>query len=80
MIRKKYIRWCTMIKIKISELLGMHKMTRKKLAELIGVRPNTIGDMYHENIKRIDIDVLNKICKVLDCKVEDILEYIADEE
>ncbi len=69
-----------MIKIKISELLGMHKMTRKKLAELIGVRPNTIGDMYHENIKRIDIDVLNKICKVLDCKVEDILEYIADEE
>lgn len=69
-----------MIKIKISELLGIHKMTRKRLAELIGVRPNTIGDMYHENIKRIDIDVLNKICKVLDCKVEDILEYVADEE
>ena len=76
----KFIRWFTMIKIKISELLGIHKMTRKRLAELIGVRPNTIGDMYHENIKRIDIDVLNKICKVLDCKVEDILEYVADEE
>lgn len=69
-----------MIRIKISELLGVHKMTRKKLAELIGVRPNTIGDMYHENIKKIDVDVLNKICKTLNCKVEDILEYVKDED
>ena len=50
-----------MIKIKLSELLGMHKMTRKKLAELVGVRPNMIGDMYNEKIKKIDIEVLNKI-------------------
>lgn len=68
-----------MIRIKISELLGIHKMTRKKLAELIGVRPNTIGDMYNENIKKIDIDVLNKICKTLGCEVQDILEYVLDE-
>jgi len=34
-----------MIRIKLSELLGKNKMTRKTLAELVGVRPNTIGDL-----------------------------------
>ncbi|MDK0821711.1 helix-turn-helix domain-containing protein [Clostridium perfringens] len=68
-----------MIKIKLSELLGMHKMTRKKLAELVGVRPNMIGDMYNGKIKKIDIEVLNKICIIFDCKIEDILIYIPED-
>lgn len=67
-----------MIRIKISVLLGEHKMTRKRLAELTNIRPNTIGNMYNETIKRIDIDVLNRICKTLNCKIEDVLEYIPD--
>lgn len=69
-----------MIKIKLAELMGKHKMTRKKLAELTEVRPNTIGDLYNENIKRIDIQLLNKICQIFDCNVEDILEYSSEEE
>jgi len=41
-----------MIKIKLCNLLGENKMTRKKLAESIGVRPNTIGDLYKGDIKK----------------------------
>lgn len=70
----------TLIKIKLSELLGKNKMTRKALAELVGVRPNTIGDLYHEKVKRVDLDLLNNICKVLDCDLSDLLEYQADKE
>lgn len=44
-----------LIRIKLSELLGKNKMTRKALAELVGVRPNTIGDLYHEKVKRVDL-------------------------
>jgi putative transcriptional regulator len=55
----------SLIKIKLSEL-GKNKMTRKALAELVGVRPNTIGDLYQEKVKRIDLELLNSICKVLD--------------
>lgn len=69
-----------MIKIKLAELLGKHKMTRKRLAELIDARPNTIGDLYNENVKRIDIQLLNRICKVFNCNIEDILEYSSEEE
>ena len=30
------------IKIKVSNLLGEHKMSMKQLSELTGIRPNTI--------------------------------------
>jgi putative transcriptional regulator len=69
-----------LIKIKLSELLGKNKMTRKALAELVDVRPNTIGDLYHEKVKRIDLDLLNNICNVLDCELSDLIEYQRDEE
>ena len=65
---------------KFKELLGKNKMTRKALAELVGVRPNTIGDLYQEKVKRIDLELLNSICKVLDCELSDLLEYQADEQ
>lgn len=55
-------------------------MTRKALAELVDARPNTIGDLYNEKVKRVDLDLLNNICKVLDCDLSDLLEYQADKE
>lgn len=64
-----------MIRIKLSEVLGREKMTRKKLAELTNVRPNTIGDMYNEKIHKIDLDVLDRICDVLKCDISDLLQY-----
>lgn len=70
----------SLIRIKLSELLGKKKMTRKALAELVGVRPNTIGDLYHEKVKRVDLDLLNNICKVLDCELNDLLEYQPDKD
>lgn len=69
-----------MIKIKISELLGKHKMTQKSLAELANIRPATVSKMYYEEIKRLDIKHINNICKTFDCNVSDILEYIPDNE
>jgi putative transcriptional regulator len=67
-----------MIKIKVSDMLGKHKMTRKQLAQLTGIRPNTIGALYNETVQRIDIESLNKICKVFNCKIDEIIEYVPD--
>ncbi len=69
-----------MIRIKLSEVLGRKKMTRKKLSELIGVRPNTIGDLYNEKVRKIDLDLLDRMCTVLDCSVSDLLEHITETE
>lgn len=69
-----------MIIIKLGELLGREKMTRKELAKLLGIRPNTVGDIYNEKAKKIDLTVLDKLCEVFSCNVSDILEYRAKDE
>ena len=67
-----------MIKIHLSRLLGEERMTQAELAQKTGIRPATINEMYHELIERVNLDYLSRICKVLDCEVADILEYIPD--
>ena len=69
-----------MIRIKLSEVLGRKKMTRKRLSELTNIRPNTIGDLYNEKVRKIGIDTLDRICTVLECDINDILEYQSDNE
>ena len=68
-----------MIKIKLSEILGKKKMTRKKLSELTGIRANTICDLYNEKVSRINLDSINRICAILDCNVSDLIVYINEE-
>lgn len=67
-----------MIKIKLSNLLGEHKMTQKALAEITKIRPATISKMYYEESKRIDIKQIDSICKAFDCEISELLEYIPD--
>ena len=67
-----------MIRIKLCELMGKEKMTRKRLSELTGIRPNTIGDLYREDVKKIDLHTLDRICSVFKCNISDVLEYIPD--
>lgn len=68
-----------MIRIKLSDLLGKHKMTQKALADLTHIRPATISKMYYEESKRIDIKQLNNMCKVFNCEISELLEYIPDD-
>ena len=67
-----------MIKIHLSRLLGAHRMTQAELSQKTGIRAATINEMYHELIERVNLDYLSRICEVLGCKVEDILEYVPD--
>lgn len=69
-----------MIKIHLSKLLGERRITQAELANKTNIRPATINEMYHELIERINLEHLNKICKVLNVGINEILEYIPDEE
>ena len=68
-----------MIRIKLSDLLGKHKMIQKALSNLTNIRPATISKMYYEESKRLDIEQLNSICNVFKCEISDLLEFIPDE-
>lgn len=69
-----------MINIKIAEVMGRHKLTRKALADKTGIRPNTISSLWKGDSKRLEIEQLNKLCAALDCQPGDLLEYVADKE
>lgn len=67
-----------MIKIHLSKLMGAKRINIQALSELTGLSRSTISNIYNEKINRIDLDTLTSLCKALECKVEDLLEYIPD--
>ena len=69
-----------MIKILLSSVMGKRRMTQAELARRTGIRPNTINDMYNEFTTRVNLEHLDKICRVLNCTLCDILEWSPDEE
>lgn len=68
-----------MIRIRLSTILGEKRWPQKKLAEKAGIRSATVNLYYNECVKQVSLDVLNKLCKALDCTAGDLLEYVPDE-
>lgn len=54
------------------------KITEYNLIFKQGVDAHTIHRMKHG--KAITTTTLNTLCEILNCRVEDILEYVPDEE
>lgn len=52
-------------------------MTKEDLRRLSGVSSNTIAKLGKG--QNVTTDVLLKICKALDCRIEDILETIKND-
>ena len=52
---------------------------QKDLAERVGIAPWRLGRYVNSQVKRIDVGVLNNLCRYLDCTPGDILEYVPDE-
>jgi len=66
------------IKIRLKEYLDERKINRNMLARFIGSRFEVVDNWYTGNLSKVDLDVLARICYVLDCKVSDLLEYSPD--
>lgn len=63
------------IKINIKTIMDKKSITRNKLSVLTGATYNVINRYYNNDISRVDLDVLARICYVLECNVSDVLEY-----
>ena len=67
-----------MINIKVAEVMGRKKLTKKAVADITGIRPNTISMYWYGDTKRIDVEHLDKLCSLFSCQPGELLEYIPD--
>lgn len=68
------------MKISIQQQLQAKEMTRYELARKIGVTYPTIDKIYKGDSTSIKLEILESLCKVLDCTPNDILIFKKDDE
>lgn len=64
------------IKIKLDEMIEKSGMSKNKLSQRAEMQRTQINNYCKNEITRLDTDVLARLCTVLNCKIEDILEFI----
>ena len=69
------------VTVKLSEIMNKKNITRNRLATVTGSKYPIVDRYYKgENIAWVDLAFLAKVCYVLDCRIEDLLEYEKPEE
>lgn len=68
------------IRFRLKEILNEKGLSERKLAEMTHIRPNTINDICRNQIQRLHVDVIEKICNALGVKPGDWIIYISDKE
>ncbi|MGI6175196.1 MAG: helix-turn-helix domain-containing protein [Christensenellales bacterium] len=60
---------------RFADVMDKKGITRNKLASLTGVRFEVADRLYKGIVERMDMDVLARVCYVLDCQVGDVIQY-----
>lgn len=68
------------IEVNIKNQMEKYNITRNRLASMTNTRFEVINKWYNGNVERIDLDILARLCYVLNCNVEDIVKYSSSKE
>lgn len=63
------------IEIKLESLLKEKNLSKSKFSFLSQMQRSQLNKWLRNEVSYIDLHVLSRICKSLDCNVEDVLEY-----
>ena len=61
---------------KIDEVLEEKNISKNKLEKEANLQRTQLNSYCNNKVKRLDLVTIAKICYVLDCKIEDIMEYV----
>ncbi len=64
------------IRIKLDELITQAGISKNRLSHKAEMQRTQINNYCNNRITRLDIDVLARICTVLNCTVSDLLEFV----
>ncbi len=63
------------VMVKLEEIMAKREINCTELAEKIGISAPDLSLLKTGKARAIRFTTLSALCKELDCKVEDILEY-----
>ncbi|MGY4877848.1 helix-turn-helix domain-containing protein [Vreelandella aquamarina] len=65
-----------MIKCHLSRIMGERKLKITDVARDTGVNRGTITRLYHETASRVELEVIEALCRYFGCEVGDLFEYL----
>lgn len=65
-----------MIKCHLSRLMGEKKLKIADVARETGLNRSTVTSLYNETASRVDLEAIDKLCDLFECKVEDLFEKV----
>lgn len=67
------------IKINLAQMIEMRGISKNKLSQRAEMQRTQLNNYCNNTITRLDIDVLGRLCTVLNCEIGDLLEYVPPE-
>lgn len=68
-----------MIRVNLDVMLARRKMSSGELADMLGITQANLSILKTNKGKAIRFSTLDAICRILNCQVADILEYVPEE-
>ena len=63
-----------MVKCHLSRILGERQQKIAEVSRDTGINRNTLHRLYNETATRVELDVIEVLCKYLDIQVGDLFE------
>mgnify|MGYP002150952441 CR=1 FL=1 len=60
--------------------MGERKLKISDVSKDTNINRGTLTRLYQETFTRIEKDVISTLCVYFDCKIEELFEFIADEQ
>ena len=67
------------IKINLAKLIEERGISKNKLSHRAEMQRTQINHYCNNTISRLDVDVLSRLCTVLECEIGDLLEFVPPE-
>jgi putative transcriptional regulator len=65
-----------MIRCHLSTAMGRAKMRITDVARQTGLNRSTVAGLYNETALRVELDTVNRLCRLFRCGVADLFEYV----
>lgn len=65
-----------MVKLTLDNCLKEKGITRYELAKRTGIRFQIVDNYYKNKVVRYDSDLLDRMCRALDCDISDLIKYV----